>query len=197
MKLSNATLAQIPISKPSYNRDEIGVGIVHFGVGGFHRAHQAMYIDRLLEKGQAVEWGICGVGIMPADRKMAEVMAAQDGMYTLLLENPDGGHDARVIGSIVDYRYAPDDPEAVIELLAAPSTRIISLTITEGGYNIDNLATASMSSVWWPRRWRGAGTAGSRRRRSCPATTSRATARWPGMRSPPTPNGCTPASASG
>ena len=139
MKLSNATLAQIPISKPSYNRDEIGVGIVHFGVGGFHRAHQAMYIDRLLEKGQATEWGICGVGIMAADRKMAEVMAAQDGMYTLLLENPDGGHDARVIGSIVDYRYAPDDPEAVIELLAAPSTRIISLTITEGGYNIDNL----------------------------------------------------------
>ena len=70
---------------------------------------------------------------------MAEVMAAQDGLYTLLLENPDGSRDARVIGSIVDYRYAPDDPEAVIELLAAPSTRIISLTITEGGYNIDNL----------------------------------------------------------
>ena len=76
---------------------------------------------------------------MPADRKMADVMAAQDGLYTLLLENPDGSRDARVIGSIVDYRYAPDDPEAVIELLAAPSTRIISLTITEGGYNIDNL----------------------------------------------------------
>jgi mannitol 2-dehydrogenase len=70
---------------------------------------------------------------------MAEVMAAQDGLYTLLLEKPDGTSDARVIGSIVDYRYAPDDPESVIELLAAPGTRIISLTITEGGYNIDNL----------------------------------------------------------
>jgi mannitol 2-dehydrogenase len=127
------------LSRPSYDRDEIGVGIVHFGVGGFHRAHQAMYIDRLLEMGLAREWGICGVGVMPGDRKMADVMAAQDGLYTLVLENPDGTRDARVIGSIVDYRYAPDDPESVIDLLAQPSTRIISLTITEGGYNIDNL----------------------------------------------------------
>ena len=145
MKLNKSTLAQIPIDKPSYNRDEIGIGIVHFGVGGFHRAHQAMYVDRLLEMGLAKEWGICGVGVLPADRKMADVMAAQDGLYTLLLENPDGSHDARVIGSIVDYRYAPDDPEAVIELLAAPSTRIISLTITEGGYNIDNLGEMRLS----------------------------------------------------
>ena len=164
-----------------------------------------MYVDRLLEMGLAKEWGICGVGVLPADRKMADVMAAQDGLYTLLLENPDGSHDARVIGSIVDYRYAPDDPEAVIELLAAPSTRIISLTITEGGYNIDNLGeiagsaggTASTSSVWSPMRWRDGATAVSRRRRSCRATTSRATATSPGRRSRPTPNACTRASASG
>ena len=139
MKLNKSTLAQIPIDKPSYSRDEIGIGIVHFGVGGFHRAHQARYVDRLLQMGLAAQWGICGVGVLPADRKMADVMAAQDGLYTLLVENPDGSREARVIGSIVDYRYAPDDAEAVIELLAAPSTRIISLTITEGGYNIDNL----------------------------------------------------------
>ena len=137
MKLNYSTLSQLPIEAPSYDRDEIGIGIVHFGVGGFHRAHQAMYIDRLLEKGLGTLWGICGVGVMPADRKMAEVLDAQDGLYTLLLKNPDGSKDARVIGSIVDYRYAPDDPEAVIELLAAPTTRIISLTITEGGYDID------------------------------------------------------------
>ncbi|MET0996425.1 MAG: mannitol dehydrogenase family protein, partial [Mycobacterium sp.] len=145
MKLNNSTLAQIPIATPSYNRDEIGIGIVHFGVGGFHRAHQAVYIDRLLEKGLASQWGICGVGVMPADRKMADVLDAQDGLYTLLQENPDGSRDARVIGSIVDYRYAPDDPEAVIELLAAPTTRIISLTITEGGYNIDTVALNGVS----------------------------------------------------
>jgi mannitol 2-dehydrogenase len=138
MKLTDSTLTQLPIAKPGYQREEVSVGIVHFGVGGFHRAHQAMYIDRLLEKGLAREWGICGVGVMPADRKMADVMTAQDGLYTLLLENPDGSRDARVIGSIVEYRYAPDDPEAVIELLAAPTTRIISLTITEGGYTIDD-----------------------------------------------------------
>ena len=139
MKLNHSTLARIPISKPTYDRNEIRIGIVHFGVGGFHRAHQAMYIDRLLEKGVANEWGICGVGVMPADRKMKEVLDAQDGLYTLVLENPDGSRDTRVIGSIVDYRYAPDDPESVIELLAAPTTRIISLTITEGGYNVENI----------------------------------------------------------
>src|SRR5436853_7799578 len=98
MKLNNASLPDVSIAKPSYDRDEIDVGIVHFGVGGFHRAHQAMYIDRLLEMGLAKDWGICGVGVMPADRKMAEVMAAQNGLYTLVLENPDGTRDARVIG---------------------------------------------------------------------------------------------------
>jgi mannitol 2-dehydrogenase len=139
MKHNKSTLAQIPIDKPNYKRDEITTGIVHFGVGGFHRAHQAMYVDRLLQMGLAKDWGICGVGVLPADRKMADVMAAQNGLYTLLLQNPDGTRDARVIGSIVDYRFAPEDPEAVIELLAAPSTRIIELTITEGGYNIDGL----------------------------------------------------------
>ncbi len=144
MKLNKSTLAQLPIDKPSYNRDEIGVGIVHFGVGGFHRAHQARYVDRLLEMGLAKDWGICGVGVLPADRKMADVMAAQDGLYTLLLENPDGSRDARVVGSIVDYRYAPDDPDAVVELLAAPSTRIVSLTITEGGYSLENLGDVNV-----------------------------------------------------
>jgi mannitol 2-dehydrogenase len=138
MKLNTATLPEIPIAKPGYDRDEITVGIVHFGVGGFHRAHQAMYVDQLLEKGRAKDWGICGVGVMPADRKMADVMAAQDGLYTLVIEHPDGSREPRVIGSIVGYRYAPDDPEAVVELIAAPSTRIVSLTITEGGYDIDH-----------------------------------------------------------
>ncbi|CAN5782385.1 mannitol dehydrogenase family protein [soil metagenome] len=144
MKLSKDTLADLTIAKPSYNRDEIGIGIVHFGVGGFHRAHQAMYIDRLLEQGRAHDWGICGVGVMPADQRMKDALDAQDGLYTLILENPDGTRDVRVIGSIVDYRYAPDDPEAVIELLAAPTTRIVSMTITEGGYQIENADETSV-----------------------------------------------------
>ncbi|MET0455848.1 MAG: mannitol dehydrogenase family protein, partial [Mycobacterium sp.] len=144
MKLSNSTLSKIPIAKPTYDRSEISVGIVHFGVGGFHRAHQAMYVDRLLEMGKAKEWGICGVGVLPGDRKMAKVMADQDCLYTLIAMNPDGSRDPRVIGSIVDYRYAPDDPEAVIELIAAPTTRIVSLTITEGGYFIDDAGPDSV-----------------------------------------------------
>lgn len=138
MKLSNATLAGLPIPGPSYDRNGVGIGIVHFGVGGFHRAHQAAYLDRLLEQGLARDWGICGVGMLPADRRMRDVLHAQDGLYTLVLRDPDGHRDPRVIGSIVDYRYVPDDPEAVIELLAAPTTRIISMTITEGGYLDDS-----------------------------------------------------------
>ena len=124
---------------PTYDRDLVTPGVVHFGVGGFHRAHQAMYHDRLLSEGTAPDWGICGVGVMPADRRMKQVLTAQDGLYTLVLKHSDGTYEPRVIGSIVEYLYAPDDPEAVIEKMAAPTTRIVSLTITEGGYNINDV----------------------------------------------------------
>ncbi len=67
-----------PVSVPTYDRSRVRTGIVHLGVGAFHRSHQAMYLDRLLEQGQARDWAICGVGVLPADRRMAEVMAAQD-----------------------------------------------------------------------------------------------------------------------
>jgi mannitol 2-dehydrogenase len=113
------------------------VGIVHFGVGGFHRAHQAMYLDRLMNQGLALGWGICGVGVMPADQGMREALSAQDGLYTLMVKNPDGTIDPTVIGSIIEYLFAPDDPEAVIERMADPKVQIVSLTITEGGYNFN------------------------------------------------------------
>jgi mannitol 2-dehydrogenase len=124
---------------PAYDRDLVTPGVVHFGVGGFHRAHQAMYTDRLLNEGAALDWGICGVGVMAADREMQRALDAQDGLYTLVLKHSDGTYEPRVIGSIVEYLFAPDDPEAVIEKMAAESTRIVSLTITEGGYNINDL----------------------------------------------------------
>jgi mannitol 2-dehydrogenase len=127
------------VDKPRYDRRQVAIGIVHFGVGGFHRAHQAMYVDALMNLGQALDWGICGVGTMSADERMREVMSAQDGLYTLVLKHSDGTLEPRVVGSIVDYLYAPDDPEAVINRLADPLTRIVSLTITEGGYNIDHV----------------------------------------------------------
>jgi mannitol 2-dehydrogenase len=124
---------------PDYDRDLVTPGVVHVGVGGFHRAHQAMYHDRLLSDGGAREWGICGVGVLAADRRMKEVLDAQDGLYTLVLKHSDGTYEPRVIGSIVEYLFAPDDPEAVIERMAAESTRIVSLTITEGGYNLSDV----------------------------------------------------------
>jgi len=138
MRLNAQNLDRLPaeIARPSYDRAQVRVGIVHLGVGGFHRAHQAMYLDRLMNDGQAMDWGICGVGLLPGDRRMDEVMRSQDGLYTLVVKHPDGARTARVIGSIVRYRYAPDDPVAVIEQLAEPRTRIVSLTVTEGGYNL-------------------------------------------------------------
>jgi mannitol 2-dehydrogenase len=123
------------LSTPSYDRGRVRAGIVHLGVGGFHRSHQAMYLDRLMEQGQAMDWGICGVGILPGDRGMADAMAAQDCLYTLVVKQPDGGLAARVVGSIVEYLFAPDGPEAVVRKMADPAIRIVSLTVTEGGYN--------------------------------------------------------------
>jgi mannitol 2-dehydrogenase len=156
MDLNNAALPNLPIAGPNYDRGSIGVGIAHIGAGHFHRAHQAMYIDRLLQRGLAREWGICGVGVLPADWPMRDVLRDQDGLYTLVLENPDGSRDAQVIGSIIDYRYAPDDPEAAIEVLAAATTRIISLTITEGGYrDPDGPAFALITEALARRRARG------------------------------------------
>ena len=134
-RLSQENLGTLSVPVPGYDRSAVTTGIVHFGVGGFHRSHQAMYLDRLMSQGQALDWGICGVGVLPADRAMAEVLAAQDCLFTLLVKHPDGSLDARVIGSIVEYLFAPDDPEAVVARMADPATRIVSLTVTEGGYN--------------------------------------------------------------
>ena len=96
-----------------------------------------MYIDTLMNDGAAMDWGICGIGLQPSNARMRDVLAAQDGLYTLVLRHSDGTLDARVIGSIVEYLFTPDDPEAAIEKMAAPQTRIVSLTVTEGGYNLD------------------------------------------------------------
>ena len=136
--LTAALLADPPpgLVVPTYDRSRLTTGIVHFGVGGFHRAHQAMYLDTLMAAGIAHDWAICGVGVLPGDRRMADALAAQDHLYTLVVKHPDGTHEPRVIGSIVDYLFAPDDPDAVVERLADPATRIVSLTVTEGGYNI-------------------------------------------------------------
>ena len=141
LKLCTAALPTLQpgVSRPAYDRSRVKTGIVHFGTGGFHRAHQAMYVDQLMNAGKGLDWGICGVGVMPADQRMRDALISQDCLYTLVTKHPDGKYNARVIGSIVGYLYAPDDPEQVIELMAAPGTRIVSLTITEGGYNFHHV----------------------------------------------------------
>ena len=138
-RLCARTLAELDerVATPRYDRSRITVGIAHFGVGGFHRAHQAMYLDTLLSQGQAFEWGICGVGVMPADEAMCDALNSQDNLYTLITRGGDHLPEARVIGSLVRNLYAPRDPEAVLAVLTDERTRIVSLTVTEGGYNID------------------------------------------------------------
>ncbi|WP_432979546.1 mannitol dehydrogenase family protein [Dactylosporangium sp. CA-233914] len=120
---------------PRYDRSGLSVGIVHFGVGNFHRSHQAMYLDRLFERGEDLDWAICGVGLLPGDRRMRDALAGQDMTYTLVERRPDGSSSPRTVGSIVEYLFGPDDPDRVLERLTDPATRIVSLTITEGGYN--------------------------------------------------------------
>ena len=136
MQLSQATLDSLPdaVARPAYDRSRVTEGIVHFGVGGFHRAHQAMYVDALMNAGEAFDWGIVGVGTMPQDARMRDVLTAQDGLYTLVVKHPDGRREPRVIGSMLRYLLAADDPGAVLAAMRAASTRIVSLTITEGGY---------------------------------------------------------------
>jgi len=139
LKTENLPRIEDRVPVPTYDRSQVRPGIVHFGVGGFHRAHQAMYVDALMNTGRALDWGIVGVGLMPQDRQMHEVMAAQDCLYTLMEKHPDGSLEPRVIGSIVDHLFAPDDPESVLSRLTDPATRIVSLTITEGGYHVNQV----------------------------------------------------------
>ncbi|MDQ0395852.1 mannitol dehydrogenase family protein [Labrys monachus] len=143
--LSQATLDHLgaSIAVPHYDRSVLLKGIVHIGVGNFHRVHQAVYVDRCLAAG-ATEWGICGVELIdsPAMRDKAQAYKAQDCLYTVTEFAPDGTSATRVVGSMVDYLHAPADPEAVLARMAHADTRIVSLTITEGGYNIDETSGA-------------------------------------------------------
>jgi mannitol 2-dehydrogenase len=124
------------IQIPKYDRQKVGQSIMHVGVGGFHRAHQALYMDDLFHQGGDPQWGYCGVGLLKHDARIRDVMLSQDCLYTLV-ERSLEGDSARIIGSIVNFLFAPDDPQKIIEQMASPQTRIVSLTITEGGYYID------------------------------------------------------------
>lgn len=139
--MNRTILESLPagISAPGYDPSAIRTGIVHFGVGNFFRAHEAFYVDRCLGLPGQQGWGIAGVGLTGGARseRKAETFRAQDCLYSLTEAAPDGARAVRVIGALRAYLLAPSDPHAVLDLLADPAIRIVSMTITEGGYNID------------------------------------------------------------
>lgn len=139
--LSDATLHSLPpqVIPPSYDRKKVTPGIAHIGVGNFHRAHQALYTDRLLTRPGQEGWGIVGIGIRHSRREEARAtdFKRQNGLYTLTEFASDGTSTVRMPGSIVEYVSCVDGYEPIIHRLADPAIRIVSLTITEGGYYVD------------------------------------------------------------
>jgi mannitol 2-dehydrogenase len=136
-KLSLSNLASLPakVASPEYDRSALRAGIVHFGVGNFHRAHQAVYLDDLFGLGVGHDWALVGAGVFDGEKAGREKLAEQDWLTTVV-EQDEGHMSARVTGSMVDF-IMPGDAAAIIERLADPAIKIVSLTITEGGYFID------------------------------------------------------------
>jgi mannitol 2-dehydrogenase len=136
LRLSTSTLTEVErlgVPVPHYDRRALAPRILHLGVGGFHRAHMALYTHELAEDGG--EWGIRGIGLLESDRRMADVLESQDHLYTLI-ERDSNESRARIIGSIVDYVLVAGDDVAFAQQIAHPDLAILSLTITEGGYSV-------------------------------------------------------------
>lgn len=135
-KLSLAALGSLPdnVAAPRYSRADLSPGIVHVGVGNFHRAHQAIYLHRLFESGRDRDWAIIGAGVKPYDAAMRARLEGQDWLTTVVELDP-AGFSATVSGVMIDF--AEVDPEALIATMASPEIRIVSMTVTEGGYYVD------------------------------------------------------------
>lgn len=138
IKLSNATLATLPVGvqRPNYDRSALTPGIVHIGLGNFHRGHQAWYLHRLMEQGLAHDWAIIGAGVRANDEVQRQRLAAQDYLTTLIELDPKG-RSAEVVGSMIDFVPVAEGNGPLIAQMADPAIRIVSLTVTEGGYYID------------------------------------------------------------
>jgi mannitol 2-dehydrogenase len=138
VRLSNATLGDLPegIARPRYDRDRLTPGIVHIGLGNFHRAHQAWYTHRLMQEGNALDWAILGAGVRPYDAAMRGKLLAQDCLTTLIELAPDS-RSTEVTGAMIDYLPIETGNGPLIRAMADPRIRIVGLTVTEGGYYID------------------------------------------------------------
>ncbi|WP_306213636.1 mannitol dehydrogenase family protein [Actinoplanes sp. RD1] len=134
--LTQAGLASLPpgVDVPGYDRTALRPGVVHFGVGGFHRAHQAVYFDEIARRGLGDGWGVTGAGLHRP--QMGEVMRAQDCLY-LVVERGAHGTSARVVGVMTDYLFAPEQRDAVLASLSDPATKLVTLTITGNGYLVN------------------------------------------------------------
>jgi mannitol 2-dehydrogenase len=128
-KLSLATLddARKTAAVPAYSRTDLSAGIVHFGVGNFHRAHQAVYLDDLFNTGADHDFAIIGAGVLPSDAVMREKLAAQD-FLTTVVEQDNNRTGARVTGPMIDILKV-GDTKAIIDTLADPKIRIVSMTV--------------------------------------------------------------------
>ncbi|MEY8119462.1 MULTISPECIES: mannitol dehydrogenase family protein [unclassified Falsihalocynthiibacter] len=135
MKLSLENLANLPdcVRTPSYDRSDLTAGIVHIGLGNFHRAHQAWYLHRLMDQGLAQDWAILGAGVRAGDAVQRDRLLAQDCLTTLIELDPSG-KSAEVIGSMIGFIPVADDNAPLIANLSEAAIRIVALTVTEGGY---------------------------------------------------------------
>ncbi|MED7787727.1 mannitol dehydrogenase family protein [Francisella sp. 19X1-34] len=140
MQLNSDNINKIVQNKPSikvYTKPTSTSKIIHFGVGGFHRAHQVIYTGDAMEKSNDNSWGLTGVGILEIDKTMANCLKEQDYNYTLMLKPNAGENSASIVRSIGDYVYAYNDYDQLIKKALNPDLAIVSMTVTEGGYNID------------------------------------------------------------
>ncbi|HSA79345.1 MAG TPA: mannitol dehydrogenase family protein [Geminicoccaceae bacterium] len=138
MRLSRSSLADLPkgVAAPPYDRSRLKAGILHIGVGNFHRAHMARYANDLFAKGLDHDWAILGAGVRPGDAVMREKLEAQDWLTTAIELGSDRVR-AEVVGSMVGFVPVEADNQALIRAMSEPAIRIVSLTVTEGGYYID------------------------------------------------------------
>lgn len=140
IKLSDATIGDLPsgIARPEYDRATLTAGIVHIGLGNFHRGHQAWYLHRLMQQGMALDWAIVGAGVRAGDEAQRKRLAAQDYLTTLIELDP-AGRSAEVIGSMIDFVPVQDGNAALVARMSDPAIRIVALTVTEGGYYVDSV----------------------------------------------------------
>ena len=137
LDLNNKNLPKFNIIKPQYDRSELSPGIVHIGVGNFHRAHLSWYLHRLMQKNKNLDWGIIGSGVLNYDREMQQKLKKQDFLTTLIELDPQGNKNCEIIGPMIDYVSVESNNLSLINAMSDSRIRIVSLTVTEGGYFLD------------------------------------------------------------